>query len=231
MVGNQVYGRDAVARIEAFSDAVFAISATLLVVSLEVPKDFDGLIHSLSGFIAFGASFAIFVSIWSHHHRYFKNFPLGDAPNVMINAVLLFLVMLFVYPLKFLMSAFTQWVTGIGEIRALEFGDLDSLFAIYGAGWVAVFLCFAALYARAAQHHAALGLTPAQRADARVEAEFALAFGSIGLFSLTLALLGTSRFYGLPGFVYGACGLVGWWYGRSWQRRVDSLVERYAASA
>jgi uncharacterized membrane protein len=76
-------------RIEAFSDAVFAISATLLVVSLEVPRDFAALKQSLAGFIAFAASFAIFVNIWYHHHRYFRAFPLADAVNVALNSVLL----------------------------------------------------------------------------------------------------------------------------------------------
>src|SRR5262245_1284976 len=108
-------GAQATGRIEAFSDAVFAISATLLVVSLEVPRDFAALKQSLAGFVAFAASFAIFINIWAHHHRYFRAFPLADVGNVALNSVLLFVVLFFVYPLKFLMLAFTKWVTGIGD--------------------------------------------------------------------------------------------------------------------
>lgn len=216
-------------RLEAFSDAVFAISATLLVVSLEVPRDIATLKQSLAGFVAFAASFAIFINIWVHHHRYFKAFPLADMANVALNSLLLFVVLFFVYPLKFLMVAFTKWVTGIGDMARLAPADLDWLFAIYAAGWIAVFLCFAALYGRAAREHAALGLTPLERAHARIEAEFALAFCAIGALSLLFALLGLSRWYGLPGFVYGLCGVVGWWFGRRWSRRQQLLAVRYAA--
>jgi len=217
-------------RLEAFSDAVFAISATLLVVSLEVPRDIDSLKRSLAGFVAFAASFAIFINIWVHHHRYFRAFPLADAANIALNSLLLFVVLFFVYPLKFLMVAFTKWATGIGEVSPIQPRDLDWLFAIYAAGWMAVFLCFAALYARAAYQHQALGLTPQRRASAWVEAEFALAFCAIGAVSLLLALLGTSRWYGLPGFVYALCSVVGWWYGRDWQQREDRLVARFTAA-
>ena len=46
------------ARLEALSDAVFAFSATWLVVSLEVPRTFEELTASVAGFVAFGFSFA-----------------------------------------------------------------------------------------------------------------------------------------------------------------------------
>lgn len=217
-------------RLEAFSDAVFALSATLLVVSLEVPRDIASLKQSLAGFVAFAASFAIFISIWVHHHRYFKAFPLADAGNIALNSLLLFVIMFFVYPLKFLMVAFTKWVTGIGEVSRLTPADLDWLFAIYAAGWIAVFACFAALYWRAGRHHALLGLTPMERAHTRLETELALGFASIGVLSLMLALAGLSRWFGLPGFVYCLCGLVGWGFGRVWERRQAEFAARYAAA-
>jgi uncharacterized membrane protein len=215
-------------RIEAFSDAVFAISATLLVVSLEVPKDFAGLMANIEGAVAFALSFAIFVQIWVSHHRYFRDFPLADGWNVALNSLLLFVVLLFVYPLKFLMLGFVYWMFGIGEHYRIELRELDYVFAIYGVGWLAVFLCFTGLYWRAARQHVALGLTPERRADAMLEAQLALTFGLVGAVSALLALAGLTRYYGLPGFLYAAMGPIGYWSGSTWERRRAALVARYA---
>jgi uncharacterized membrane protein len=52
-----------VKRIETFSDAVFAFSITLLIVSLEVPKIFEKLMVTVRGFFAFGISFLLLLFI------------------------------------------------------------------------------------------------------------------------------------------------------------------------
>lgn len=51
-------GRE-VSRLEGFSDAVFAFAVTLLIVALEVPHTYDGLMDAIHGFPAFIACFAL----------------------------------------------------------------------------------------------------------------------------------------------------------------------------
>ena len=93
---------DEVIRIEAFSDAVFAFAVTLLIVSLEVPKSFAELMETMKGFFAFGISFLFLMLIWFGHNIFFRRYALDDVRTIFLNGCLLFIVLFYVYPLKFL---------------------------------------------------------------------------------------------------------------------------------
>ncbi|HNL26385.1 MAG TPA: TMEM175 family protein, partial [bacterium] len=88
-----------VTRVEAFSDAVFAFAMTLLVVSLEVPKNLSQLLETMRGFPAFATCFTILVMLWYWHYKFFRRFGLQDRFTIVWNAALLFVVLFFVYPL------------------------------------------------------------------------------------------------------------------------------------
>lgn len=93
-------GRE-VSRLEALSDAVFGFAITLLVVSLEVPQTATELFNVMRGFVAFAACFALLFLVWWHQYRFFRRYGLNDGVTTVLNAVLLFVVLFFVYPLKF----------------------------------------------------------------------------------------------------------------------------------
>ena len=93
-----------VSRVEGFSDAVFAFAITLLVVSLEVPRTFDELVHVMRGFPAFAVSFVLLFQIWRRHYLFFRSYDLEDGTVVVLTGALLFVVLFYVYPLKFLWS-------------------------------------------------------------------------------------------------------------------------------
>lgn len=94
-------------RIEAFSDGVFAISVTLLVLELHVPelKDGDTPVHLLEelkmqwpGYIAFVISFFSIFIIWVNHHKVFKQIYKRNTGLMFANGLILFLVSLVSFP-------------------------------------------------------------------------------------------------------------------------------------
>ena len=91
-----------VSRIESFSDAVFAFAVTLLVVCLEVPKTFDELISTMRGFFAFAICFWLLLAAWFEHYKVFRRYGTSDSYTMRLSAVLLFIVLFYVYSLKFL---------------------------------------------------------------------------------------------------------------------------------
>lgn len=84
------------ARIEAFSDGVFAVAATLLVLDLKVPHDVaggQGLVRALAAqwpsYLAFVTSFAFIGIMWINHHRLFTLIRRSDNLLLIFNGLLL----------------------------------------------------------------------------------------------------------------------------------------------
>lgn len=200
-----------ISRIEGLSDAVFAFAVTLLVVSLEVPKTFTELALAMRGFGAFAISFALLFFIWFNQYKYFRRYGLQDNITVLLNAVLLFVVLFYVYPLKFLFAYLVNVFTGgHGEVRLangnveamVEQGDLPLLMIIFGIGYVAIFAVFILLYWRAFRKRTELELNELEIFDTRNSIQEAALNCSVGLLSIAVAILGGVRYGALAGPVY-----------------------------
>ena len=93
-------------RIEAFSDGVFAIALTLLVLDIKVPELekveltslATELIHSWPNIVAFAASFFFVLVMWINHHRLFTVIRRADNNLMLLNGLLLFGVTLVPFP-------------------------------------------------------------------------------------------------------------------------------------
>jgi uncharacterized membrane protein len=86
-------------RVGAFSDGVFAIAITLLVLNIEVPdvpgNDLGSAISALSDdFVAYGIGFAVIGLFWYEHHKLFALLGRANGRLVLVNTALLALIAL-----------------------------------------------------------------------------------------------------------------------------------------
>ena len=222
--------RHEISRLEAFSDAVFAFALTLLVVSLDVPRSYAELVALMAGFVPFAASFALLTWIWYEHNVFFRKYGLQDPWTTVLNSVLLFVVLFYVYPLKFLFTAaFSFFIPTLGIKLAASPAEIARIFAIYGAGFICLFSMFALLYLHAYRKRTELNLTPLEVFDARAALGAHLVSASVGLVAVLVAMAPT-RMAVLSGFTYFLMGPAHWTFGVVSGRRRRALETAGAAA-
>ena len=228
-----------ISRIEGLSDAVFAFAVTLLVVSLEVPKTFTELAATMRGFGSFAISFALLFLIWFTQYKFFRRYGLQDNITIVLNAVLLFVVLFYVYPLKFLFSLLMNELTGgHGEVRLangniepmIEGNQLTTLMVIFGIGYVAVFGVFILLHLHAYRKRLTLELNALELFDTRDSIQESALNCAIGLLSIFIAVFG-GRFSPLAGPAYMLVGVVMTIHGMMMGKRRKRLEARHAANS
>ena len=225
-----------ISRIEGFSDAVFAFAVTLLVVSLEVPRTFHELTQTMRGFLAFAICFTLLIVAWREHYVFFRRYGLQDNMTIWLNAAFLFVMLFYVYPLKFLFTLVLAPLTGhpAGVPRSgggiepmIEQGQVSTLFLIYGGGIIALYVLMALLYLHAFRRRRDLELTPLEVFDTKTSIVTHLLAAGIGVVSCVVAVTVPPQMTGLAGFAYFLFGPVLAIHGTLAGRR----RKRFAASA
>ena len=163
-----------ISRLEGLSDAVFGFAITLLIVALEVPKTSGELLETMRGFASFGITFAILYLFWYRQFVFFRRYGLEDGWTVALNGALLFVVLFFVFPLKFLVGALVDWflwgrrtvrLPGGTVERILRPESFPAMVTVYSLGFFAVCTLFALLYTHAYRQRDVLDLNELERLD------------------------------------------------------------------
>jgi uncharacterized membrane protein len=209
-----------VTRIEGFSDAVFGFALTLLVVQLEVPRTSDELMTLVRGSVPFAVTFAMVCYIWWEHNKFFRRYGLQDAWTAFLNSVLLFVVLFYVYPLKFLATALLGPLVGLPY---LPIGDGRMVMLTYSAGVLLIFSLLALLYQHAWSRRAQLGLTAEDLVMLQSGRRAQLISATLGVVSIALALRIRGDLVWLPGVIYGLMGPLHAWNGVRTHKAIKKL--------
>jgi uncharacterized membrane protein len=225
-----------VTRVEAFSDVVFGFALTLLVVSLEVPHTFNQLLAAMGGFVPFAISFAILAQVWWVHHNFFRRYGLQDGQTILLNLILLFVVLFYVYPLKFLFNFMFEEALGHKGVT-LPNGQVEAFIApsqgpllmvVYGLGYATVFLIFTLLYVHALRMKEELELNRMETYDTQTSILENAMMAFIGLLSAALAALLPTRLSGLAGFAFFLIAIGRWIIGERRGKGRRKLVQSLA---
>lgn len=155
-------------RTEALADAVIGFSMTLMVVSLDVPRDSTQLFTAMRGFVTFAITFATLFSVWFAHNRFCRRYGLDDDRTSWLTAGVLFIVVFYAYPLKFVVSWLVDRHVGLPE-PSVGPNDMLWVVSLYGAGFATLGLLFGALHRHAYSLADLLELDEGERLETRLQ--------------------------------------------------------------
>ena len=237
--GFRLRGLGEVSRVEALSDGVIAFAITLLVVSLEVPRTFDELLVTMRGFLAFAITFAMLFHVWLVQYKFFRRYGLNDNFTIWMTALLLFVVLFYVYPLKFVWTLIVNAFLGVGttvqgangQVEPVVRGEqVPTMLIVYGLGFAAVFAIFAMLYLHAYRTREALELSELESFDTRMWFQENALMSLVGVVSVAIALTRSQRYMFFSGMSYWLIAPVLFIHGFAMGRRRRRLEARLAGA-
>lgn len=113
-------------RVEAFSDGVFAIAITLLILAVGIDQALargdlkEQLLHLWPAYIAYAVSFLTVGIMWVNHHQMFRHFERVDRPLLLLNILLLMCI------------SFTPFPTRVVAEHATNGADRQAAAVLYG---------------------------------------------------------------------------------------------------
>ncbi len=193
-------------RTETFTDAAFAFALTLLVVSIDsIPSTYDELRIAVQGIPAFGLSCALLFMFWHGHWNWSRRYGLEDFPSMVLSFFLVFVMLCYVYPMKYVSSIFVAWITDRRIEVGAEISSMDELygiFTIYSIGFVALCVVILLLYLRAWAQRDELQLNAVERHVTRSEIGSWMILASVGILAILMGLFAPHHPLTVPGWAY-----------------------------
>jgi uncharacterized membrane protein len=221
-------------RLENFSDAIFALAITLLLISTSPPGNFNQIKRFLYDLLPFALCMTLLIMIWAEHNTFFLRYGLRNSKIIFLNTLFLMIVLFYVYPLKFLtrlieipMAMITGDQALLDELTStISNKDMGDLMIVYGLGAASVFFVLMWMYRYALSVADELELNEIERFDTRAKITSNLLMGLVPLFSVVLALIFRGSWLAgiVSGFAYFLYTPVMLIYGNTVEKRRKKLL-------
>lgn len=222
-------------RLENFSDAIFALAITLLLISTSPPTSFEQVKRFGYELFPFLACITLITLIWHEHFQFFLRYGIRNSRMIVLNTLFLAIVLFYVYPLKFLTKIIILFPIGyllndqslLHELSGMIRGqDMGQLMVIYGIGATAVFLVLMLMYRYALGKADDLGLNSLERFDTRTSIRTNLLMASVPAFSVLLAVIFINSLFAGPvaGFAYFLYTPIMFAHGRRAEKKRKALI-------
>ncbi len=214
-------------RLETFVDAAFAFAMTMVVISVnEIPTGYPELLAALKRVPAFAASFVLIMMFWSGHRTWSRRYGLEDGRSITLSLGLIFVMLVYVFPLRLMFSAFFAWISGgwLQSDFAIRDGhEMIGLFVVYGIGYGAMAGSIALLYRQAGAAASTLRLDAAERVMTEQQTISWTIQAGTGLASAAFAGLLPANIGIWAGFIYCTLPVMMPWLATRYARRVEEL--------
>lgn len=227
-------------RLENFSDAVFALAITLLLISTSPPTTFEQIKKFLFDLIPFIMCITLIIMIWHEHFTFFFRYGLRNGKVVVLNTLFLIIVLFYVYPLKFLtkLSLFlvaiifdVEWLWK--DLQSMISGkDMGDLMIIYGVGAMSVFFVLALMYRYAFKCADELQLNEVELFDTKSSMKTNILLGVVPFISVIVALIFRGHWLAgmLAGLTYFLYTPIMMFHGRRVDKKRKEILDKMTSS-
>lgn len=223
-------------RLENFSDAIFALAITLLLISTSPPTNFEQVKRFAYELLPFLACITLIMLIWHEHFQFFLRYGLRNNKMIVLNTLFLAIVLFYVYPLKFLTKIILLVPIGylVGDEALLkdlqnmiQTQDMGQLMIIYGIGATFVFLVLMQMYRYALSKADELGLSELEKFDTKTSIRTNFLMAAVPMVSVVLSVILINSWLAGPlaGFIYFLYTPIMFAHGKRSDKKRMALIE------
>lgn len=204
---NGFYNRgDSMDRLETFVAAAFAFAVTTLIISVgKIPNNHAEFLQAIKLIPSFAASFAIIIWIWATHANWCRRYGLEDGKAIVLSAILVFLVLVYILPLRIIMQSFFSAISDgylPSDMHYEDGSQLRFMFAFYAIGFFALAVNFIGLFTYALSVKKSIDLTHWEISQTKTEVQAWMLAAFIAVLAFVFSLFLPIDMIDYSGYVY-----------------------------